>query len=608
MLQDFRLAARALLRTPGFTLTTIATLALATGANAAILAVVYSVLIRPLPYADPDRLVAVWPGRFQSNADLTLLRERGRMFSSLAAVEPGWSLSLTGSGEPNRVTIAKVSGNLFETLGTTPLLGRPFGESAARPGADTTIVLTYDFWRKQFNSDPTIVGRPIILDGEPYLVAAVMAKSFGVFGLRTDGFVPFAIDERAWYHPLSFSLFVARLGGPNSLEQADAEYRRLIPEIRRLRGYPDDYGRTARLSDLRTAMVGDVTRPLGVLAAAVALILLIAAANIGTLQLTRATARSRDLAVRSALGASRARILRQLGAESLLLAATGGVAGVLVAYVALPALARLLPSDLPRVHEVGLDFATAALVFAAAVVIGLTMGAAPGIPLSRLRALPLLRAGASTESRAARRTRAALVCAEIALAVVLTVGAGLMLRTLWRLNAIDPGFDAEHVLSLHVQPTGERYSKLRVADYYESLLERLRAVPDVEAAGAIQHLPFSRFSWNASLDIQGFEPPAGASRPVAGLRIVLPGYFDAIGQPMLRGQDFSTGDGARQDRVIINDSLARQYYGSADAAIGRTLRIRGGRLQSPWMTVIAVVRDVHHTSLTVETEIGRAHV
>ena len=542
MLHDVRLALRSLLRAPAFTLTTILTLALAAGANAAILAVVYGILVKPLPYRDPERLAAVWPGRFQSNADLVYLRERAPMFSSVGAVAPGWSMSLTGSGDPTRVTVAKVSGNLFDTLGSEPLLGRPFSEGAARTGADAVIVLTYDFWTKRLGADRTIVGRSVQLDGRPYQVAAVMPKDFAVFGLRTDGFVPFALDHTAWYHQLSFSLYVARLAPGRTLEQSDRDYRALIPDIRRDRKYPDDYGRTAKLVGLRESMVGDLSTSLLVLAGAVGLILMIAGANIGTLQLTRAAARSRDLAVRSALGASRARILRQLVAENIVVAMLGGILGVITANAVLPILIRLLPNDMPRIAEIAIDPLVSGVVLAAAVVVGLSVGVAPAFSITRLRTLPLLRAGASSESRGAKRTRASLVSAEIALAVVLTIGAGLMLQTIWRLQNVDTGFSAGRVLSLHVQPTGEKHSKLPVADYYESLFERLRALPGVAAVGAIQHLPFSGFSWNASLDVQGFEPPAGASRPVAGLRIATPGYFNAIGQRLIAGREFERAD------------------------------------------------------------------
>ncbi|CAN5873117.1 ABC transporter permease [soil metagenome] len=614
LLHDVRIALRSLLRAPGFTATTVVTLAIAAGANAAICAIVYGILIKPLPYREPERLVAIWPGHFQSNADLLYLRERAPSFAGLAAVAPGWSMSLIGSGDPTRVTVAKVSGNLFETLGTQPLLGRPFSDSSALPGAAKVIVLSHDFWARRFGGDRGIIGRAINLDGDSMQVVAVMPRQFEVFGVKTDAFTPFPLDTAAWYHQLAFSLYVARLAPGRSVEQADRDYQALIPEIRCERAYPADYGRTATVADLRASMVGDLNTPLLVLAGAVGLILLIAGANIGTLQLTRAAARSRDLAVLSALGASRMRILRQLLAENAAVAIAGGVLGVVFARVSLPLIVGLLPADMPRVREVAIDPLISGAVLLAALVVGLSVGAIPAFASTRLRTAPLLRSASSSESARAKRTRASLVSAEVALAVVLTIAAGLMLQTIWRLQRIDSGFRADQVLSLHLQPSGEKYAKVSVADYYEQIFERLRTVPGVAAVGAIQHLPFSGFSWNALLDIRGFEAAPGVSRPVAGLRIATPGYFAAIGQPLLVGREFKRPDASRSDTVIINRALAARYFGSPDVALGRTLRIRGGRMESPWMTVIGVVGDVHHTALTtaavpeIYTSVGKTTI
>ncbi|MEO5895921.1 MAG: ABC transporter permease [Vicinamibacterales bacterium] len=614
MLHDVRIALRSLLRAPGFTATTVLTLAIAAGANAAIFAIVYGVLIKPLPYGEPERLVAIWPGHFQSNADLLYLRQRAPSFSGVAAVAPGWSMSLIGSGDPTRVTVAKASGNLFDTLGTQPLLGRPFSESSALPGAAKVIVLSHDFWARRFAGDQGIIGRTINLDGDSMQVVAVMPRQFEVFGLKTDAFAPFPLDTAAWYHQPAFSLYVARLAPGRSVEQAGRDFKALIPEIRRERGYPADYGRTAIVADLRASMVGDLNTSLLVVAGAVGLILLIAGANIGTLQLTRAAARSRDLAVLSALGASRMRILRQLLVENATVAVAGGVLGVLVARVSLPLIIGLLPADMPRVREVAIEPLISGAVLLAGLRVGLSVGAIPAFASTRLRTAPLLRAASSSESVRAKRTRASLVSAEVALAVVLTISAGLMLQTSWRLERIDSGFRADQVLSLHLQPSGEKYAKVSVADYYEQIFERLRTVPGVAAVGAIQHLPFSGFAWNALLDIQGFAPAPGVSRPVAGLRIATPGYFAAIGQPLLMGREFERPDASRSDTVIINRALATRYFGSADVAPGRTLRIRGGRMESPWMTVIGVVGDVHHTALTtaavpeIYTSVGKTTI
>jgi predicted permease len=598
MLQDFHRAFRSLARVPAFTTTSVLTLALGAGANAAILAIVYAILLNPLPYREPDRLVAVWPQRFQSNADLLYLRERAPMFASIAAVAPGWSMSLTGDGDPAKVTIARVSGNFFETLGATPLLGRPFAESAARRGADAVIVLSHELWARRYGSDAAIVGRTIQIDGAPMEVAAVMPRGFEIFGLKADAYTPFALDTGAWYHTLSFSLYVARLAPGVTADQADRDYKALIPQMRRDRGYLEDFGRTAHVKDLRATIVGDVRSSLVVLAAAVGLILLIAGVNIGVLQLTRASVRRRDFAVRAALGASRGRLVRESFAESVLLAFAGTVAGVAIAIAALPVLVNLLPANTPRAQEIAVSWQVGAAVLAAATLIALAVGVVPLFATGRMRFAPLLRSATSSESKSGKRTRRLLVASEIGIAVVLTIGAGLMLQSIRHLHRVDPGFDREGVLTMHLQPSGAKFRNLVVNEYYDRLAERLMAVPGVAAAGAIQHLPFSGFNWTVALDVEGHTTPAGGSPPIAGMRLVTHRYFEALGQPIVAGRGFDRADSGRTNAVIVNALLAVQYFGGPSAALGRTLRIRGGRFAPDWMTIVGVAGDVRHTSLT----------
>jgi putative ABC transport system permease protein len=599
MLQDLRYALRSLMRVPAFTVTSILTLALAAGANAAILAVVYAILLKPLPYDDPDRLVAVWPGRFQSNVDLLYLREHSPMFSSLAAVAPGWSMSLTGAGEPVKLTVARVSGNLFQTLGTPPLLGRAFDDRHARPGADAVIVLSHSLWRNQFGGDVSVIGRSVQIDGSPFEVMAVMPRGFEVFGLRADAYTPFAIDPSAWHYQVAISFYVARLAAGRTIDQADRDYKALIPQIRKYRGYPDDYGRTAHLKGLRDAVVGDVSSSLVALASAVVLILLVAGANVGILQLTRASARGRDIAVRSALGASALRLARQLIAEGVLLGAASAAVGIALAKLMLPILVTLLPSDTPRMQEVTLSGPAGIAILAAALVIALLVGIAPLFAVRRLSIVPLLRSATTSESRAGKRTRGVLVTAEIGAAVVLTIGAGLMIQSVMHLQRIDPGFrGVESVLTLHVQPSTSRFRNAAVSDYYDGVLERVKQVPGVTAAGAIQHLPFSGYSWSGSLDVEGHVVAAGAARPVAGLRIATPGYFEALGQPIVAGRGLERADATRNNTVVVNAALAAKYFGSPAGAIGRTLRINGAGIQGAWLSVVGVVADVRHTALT----------
>jgi putative ABC transport system permease protein len=598
VLTDIRIALRSLLRAPAFTATTVLTLALAAGANAAILAVVYGVLIKPLPLVDPDRVVAVWPEHFQSTADLLYTRERARTFSSVAAVAPGWTMSMTGTGDPVKLTVARVSANLFATIGAEPLIGRPFSEGADRPGNENVVVLDHAFWMRRFGGDRGVVGQTVQIDGEPVRILAVMPASFQVFGLRTDAYTPFPVDESAWYYRISTSLLAARLAPGVSIDQANSEYRMLTQELRRERKYSDQYGRDAAVLDMRTALVGDASRSLLVLAGAVALILLIAGANIGTLQLTRAAARARDVAIRAALGASRARIVRQLLAENAMLAIAGGALGLAIAMLTLPVLVALLPPETPRIHEIAIDTVVSGTVLSAAVLVGLCVGILPAGAATRLRTAILLRAVTSSEGPGAKRVRASLVSAEIALAVVLTIGAGLMLQTLWKLQQVDTGFSPIGVLTLHAQPSGARYRTLSIADYYDDVLQRIRAVPGVTSAGAIQHLPFSGYSWDIPFLAEGQVIAPGSPAPSAGTRIVTPGYFAAIGQPIVAGRDIERADATRSDVALVNELLATRHYGSVDAAIGRTIRSRSAQGSYSPRRIVGVVGNVRHAALT----------
>jgi predicted permease len=295
------------------------------------------------------------------------------------------------------------------------------------------------------------------------------------------------------------------------------------------------------------------------------------------------------------------RIARELVAESAIVALAGGAAGVVLARAGLPVLIAVLPKDTPRVGEIAVDSVVMGAVLAVATIVGLLFGLAPAAAAARLQTAPLLRAGASSESRQTKRARALLVSGEIALALVLAVGAGLMLQSLWRMQHVNPGFAADRVLTLHLQPTDIGFRRSRTTfEYYELVLDRLRAIPGVTSAGAIQHLPFSGYSWTAALDIQGIDIPPGTSRPTAGLRIATPEYFKAIGQPLVFGRDFAPQDAERKDAVVVNQFLAKKYFGSAGAALGRRLRTRGGGTESPWMTVIGVVGDIRHDALTAE--------
>jgi putative ABC transport system permease protein len=596
MYSDIGMAWRTLARQPAFAVLAVATFALGAAANAVVLALAYGVLFKPLPFQEPDRLVAVWPDRFWSNADLLYLRERATVFSDLAAVAPGWTMSMTGVGDPLKVTISRVSPNLFSALGARPRLGRGFHDKDGQLGAPGVAILSHRLWLRSFGADPDVVGRAIQLDGDAVEIVGVMPRDFELFGRTVDLWTPFVIDPAAWHYRITTSFFVGRLRHGLEVSDADRDFRALIPEMRRRFGYSNDFGREARLESLHTTMVGDVRPALFVLGGASALILLIGGANVGTLLLIRAAGRARGLAIRAALGASRSRLARELLAESATVAMAGGICGLAIGWLALPAVVAALPSDIPRTAEIALDLRLAGVVIAASVAAALLYGSTPAIASTKLRLASLLRSGASTESLRDRRLRGALVTAEIALALVLTIGAGLLLQTFWRLQRVDTGFAPDAVLTLRLQPAA-RNPKFSTAAYYDRLLERIRGVPGVARAGAVQHLPFSGYSWTGALDIEGVAVVEGEARPTAGLRIATEGYFHAVGQPLLAGRVLEAADAGR-NVVIINETFARRYYGSGDAALGRQLRIRGGSIRGNWLTVIGVVGDVRHTGLT----------
>ncbi len=596
MFDDIGMAWRTLARQPGFTGLAVATFALGAAVNAVVLALAYGVLFKPLPFHEPDRLVAVWPDRFLSNADLLFLRERATVFSDLASVAPGWTMSLTGAGEPLKVTISRVSPNLFSSLGVQPLLGRGFQSGDGQLGAAGVAILSHRLWRRTFGGDQAIVGRIVQLDGDAVEIVGVLPRSFELFGRTADLWTPFVIDPVAWHYRIKTAFLVGRLRPGLALAEADRDFRALMPEMRRHFRYADDFGREARLERLHSTVVGDVRTSVLVLAGASALILLIGGANVGTLLMIRAAGRARGLAVRAALGASRSRLARELLAESAIMSVAGGIFGLAIGWLALPAIVAALPADMPRTAEIALDMRLAGVVVAVSVVTSLLYGSTPAIASARLRPAALLRSGASTESLQGRRLRRTLVTAEIALALVLTTGAGLLLQTFLRLQRVETGFAPDGVLTLRLQPAF-RNPQFSTAAYYDRLLERIRGVPGVAGAGAIQHLPFSGYSWDGALDIEGVAVAQGAARPTAGLRIATTGYFQAVGQPLLAGRALEPADAAR-NVVVVNETFARRHYGSKEAALGRQLRIRGGGIQGRWLTVTGVVGDVRHTGLT----------
>jgi putative ABC transport system permease protein len=596
-----RLALRFLCRRPGFSTLAMVTIALGAGANAAVSAITYSVLLKPFPFLQPDRVVAVWPGRFMSQVELRYLREHSRSLSAISASSPGWTFSLTGVGEPFKVTVDRVSGDLFETLGSRPLFGRTIRTNEERPGVPRVLVLSHRFWRERFAGDPSAVGRIVRVDDLPHEIVGVMPSGFEILTTTADAWAPLPADRSAFYDRLNFSLLVGRLAPGVSLEQADRDFRASIALMRDDLKYPATFGEGARIQDIRSATAGEVRSSLLLLAAAVSFTLLIAGANLGTLLVASGAARAREFAIHAALGASRRSIAGLQLVEGLILAACGAVIGLALAFWSLPLLVKLLPAGTPRSGDIRVDWVVTVAVVAAALLVTLLFAIAPSFVAGR-RAVTMLREGASTESRGTRRTRGLMVSVEIALALVLAIGAGLMLRTLWRLHEVDPGIDVDRILTLRLQPTstGARTPEA-VTAYYDEVLARLAAVPDITAAGAIQHLPFSGIRWVDGFEIEGRPTPVGEARPTAGLKMIAGDYFRAVGQPIVAGRTFTRADRAAVGAsVIVNQAFATKYFSSAPAAVGR--RLRTGRTGGTWVTIAGVVGDVRTQSLETPPE------
>jgi predicted permease len=464
------------------------------------------------------------------------------------------------------------------------------------PGAPRVLVLSHAFWRSRFGGDRSVIGRAVKLDDVPHEIVAVMPPWFEILTTKADGWAPLPADRRAFYEVASVSLLIGRLAPGATVAQADRDFRSLMPAMRAALKYPATFGRTARIQGLQEATTGDVRSSLQVLSVAVVLMLLIAGANLGTLLVARGASRAREFAVHAAIGASRGGLIGLQLTEGLLLAAAGAAAGLALAAAALPALIARLPKDTPRTGDIRVDGAVVAAVFASALLVAVIFAVFPSIAAGR-RAFAALREGASTESRTARRTRGVMVAVEIALALVLAIGAGLMVRTIARLQGVEPGIDVDRILTLRLQPTAAGYRDPGVVTaYYDQVLARIGALPGVTAAGVIQHLPFSGFNWIDAFEVEGRPLAAGEARPTAGYKLIAGEYIRAVGQRLLAGRLFTSADRMPDARtLLVNEAFARRHFGSPSAAIDR--RIRRGRGAGEWFTIVGVVSDVRTQSL-----------
>jgi len=603
MLQDLRYGARMLLKAPNYTLFAVLTLALAIGANTAIFSLVNAVLLRQLPFAQQERLAQVYSVRNAGDRfpfslpDFCDYRDQSR--SVTLAAFANWSGNLTGTGEPERVQGARVSADAFELLGVRPALGRTLAPSDDQPGNQHVVALSHSFWRRRFGANPGALGQRILLNGVSYEVVGVLPPDFLFpFYAESELAVPLAPEADPLRHArnsVSFLRLLARLRPGVSQSQAEAELNGVTTELRRQ--YPKENGNKlgVRVLKLHDGIVGDYRRALWMLFGAVALVLLIACANLANLLLARAAGRRKEIAIRAALGATRARLIRQLLMESLLLALAGAALGLPLSFWGREMMLALSPTSLPRAHEVGLDARALCFTLAVSLLCGLLFGLAPawqasGIDLNR----PLRESSKGAVGGAAGgRLRGLLVIAEVALALALLIGAGLFIKSFQKVQEVKPGFDTGNVmlaalaLPQNNYPDGEAITR-----FTEQAEQRLTKLPGVQAIGVVNIPPLSGQSSSVEFTVAGRPPAAREQTPRAQYRIATPGYFHALGIPLIAGREFTERDAAgAPPALLINQQIAQRFFADRNP-VGEHLSIDDNNQGPRTLEIIGVIGDV----------------
>ncbi|MDT7603530.1 MAG: putative transport system permease protein [Acidobacteriota bacterium] len=601
LLHDVRYAARILAKNPGFTLVAVLTLALGIGTSTAIFSAVNPVLFEPLPYPHADRLAVISemntdgsrnPGTFGMYRGLS---ERNHSFEAVAVFK-AWQPTMTGTDEAERFDGQRVSAGYFRALGAAPALGRDFQASDDQLGGPDVVIISDGLWRRRFGGDSKIIGRQVTLDDKPYTVVGVMPDGFeNVLASSADLWSPLQYDlslGSAWGHHLHT---VGRLRAGVSLAQATQEIDALGQTVLREQ-HPETYGPNVRFvaSSLQGEITGAVKPALVAVLAAVALLLLIACVNVTNLLLARASRRRGEFAVRAALGAGRARLVRQMLTESLLLSLAGGAVGLLVATFGVDALRALSPAELPRAGAISVDGAVFVFALGVTTLVGLAVGLIPAMHASRGALSVELEQSSRRSSGGHQMTRRVLVVAEVSLALVLLVGAGLLWRSLERLFAISPGFDSSHLLTMQVHTAGRRFDKETNDQFFAQALEAVRQVPGVTSAAFTSQLPLSGDDDEYGARFEGDDPRTAHN---VFRYAVSPGYFETVGIPLRHGRLLDAHDAAgAQPALVISESLARSTFPDQDP-VGK--RVHVGPPDRPWFTVVGVVVDVKQASLSV---------
>ena len=604
--QNLKFALRLLRKSPAFAFIAVVIMALGIGANTAIFSVVHAVLLEPLPFRDADRLVQIWhvppqksfPGmtRFAvSAANFLDWQKQNHVFEQMA-LYAGARYDITGVGKSEAISASPVSSGFFSVLGVQPLHGRVFLSEEDRPGNNHEVVLSYKFWQTHYASDPGAVGKSINLDGEPYAIVGVMGPK-----MTTPDFaqlwVPLALTAkeasvRGEHHFLS----IGRLKPGVTLAQAQAEMNTISQRLEE--AYPeDDKGWGASVHSLREEMVGDVRPALLMMLGAVAFVLLIACANVANLVLARTFARRKEIAIRTAMGASRARIVQELLSESFIISLCGGALGLLAAHFGIELLTKFFADKLPRMGDIGLNGQVLAFTFALSIVTGILSGLVPAWSMTKGDVNDALKQGLGrTDAESGTsKTRSALVVIEVALSLVLLIGAGLMLRSLWKLQNIDPGFDSRNVLTLSVMVNKQQFTDpTQESQFFDAVLQRVRSLPGVESAGAIDNLPLQGGS-NQPVAIEGHPAVALSEQPEVSVRVATSGYIRTMHIPLLQGRDITSDDTADSAPiVVISQSMAKQFWPN-QSPIGHHLKL--SFFPDKDREIVGVVGDVKQLGL-----------
>jgi putative ABC transport system permease protein len=609
--QDLRFGMRMLLKNPGFTIIAVIALALGIGANSAIFSVVNGVLLRPLPYKNPERLVMVWeenskqgfPRDTPAAANYLDWRDQNHVFEGMAAMDE-ISFNLTGAGEPERIDGRRVSASLFPLLGVDPQLGRAFLPEEDQPGANHVVILSHGLWQRRFGSDPAIIGRTINLDSQSFTVVGVMPRGFQ-FPSRTDQlWVPIAFNAKeAGQRGSHYLEVIARMKPGITLQQAQVEMTTIATRLQQQ--YPEtNTSIGAAITPLQEHVVGDIKPALRILLGAVAFVLLIACANVANLLLARAAVRQKEIALRLALGASRSRMTRQFLTESVLLSAFGGAVGLLLSIVGLDLLKRFIPPNISQVQAIGIDAKVLLFTLLISLATGLLFGLAPATQMANSNVNDTLKETGrdSAAGTHGNRIRGLLIISEVAVSFLLLIGAGLLINSFIRLRHVDPGFRSENLLTMKIVLPETRYpDKLRRSLFYDELLRRVETLPGAASASVATNLPLTSSGNSVGIAIEGRADPAPDRVPIVITRVVSAGYFKTMTIPLIEGRVFTERDKADSPpAVVISETTARRFW-PGENAVGKHIKVGQSTSSSrPWLTVVGVVKDVRQFELIIE--------